>query len=156
MNWKSSCQHKHKVFFWLLVQDRLSTLNILKRKNQQIASFNCVLCSLNTEETVDHLFFECDLAKTCWGLIGLTVNSSPDPIQRFESFRLQINTSSFMEIIIIMCWSLWTVRNDVIFRGIPASSMRRFEIFKSIFGQLLWRAKRKYFPAIESWLEQVV
>jgi hypothetical protein len=34
--------------------------------------------------------------------------------------------------------------------------MRRFEIFKSIFGQLLWRAKRKYFPAIESWLEQVV
>jgi len=31
--WKSSCQHKHKVFFWLLAQDRLSTRNILRRKN---------------------------------------------------------------------------------------------------------------------------
>ena len=24
--WKSSCQHKHKVFFWLLTNDRLSTV----------------------------------------------------------------------------------------------------------------------------------
>jgi hypothetical protein len=41
--WKSSCQPKHKVFFWLLVQDRLSTRNILKRRNMQLPSFNCVL-----------------------------------------------------------------------------------------------------------------
>lgn len=30
--WKSSCQHKHKVFFWLLSKDRVSTRNILKRE----------------------------------------------------------------------------------------------------------------------------
>jgi len=117
----------------------------------QLPSFNCVLCPINTEETVDHLFLECDMAKTCWGLIGLTVINGPDPFQRFESFRSQINTSFFMEIIIIICWSIRTVRNDIIFGGIPTSSMRCLEIFKSIFRQLLWRAK-KYFPTIESWL----
>jgi hypothetical protein len=30
------------------------------------------------------------------------------------------------------------------------------EIFKITFKQLLWRAKKSYFPAIESWIEQVV
>jgi hypothetical protein len=30
--WKSYCQPKHKVFYWLLLKDRLSTRNILKEK----------------------------------------------------------------------------------------------------------------------------
>lgn len=30
--WKSACQPKHKVFCWLLLKDRLSTKNILRRK----------------------------------------------------------------------------------------------------------------------------
>jgi hypothetical protein len=30
------------------------------------------------------------------------------------------------------------------------------EIFRLHFKQLLWRAKKKYFPAIELWLEQLV
>jgi len=37
--WKSSCQPKHKVFFWLLDQDRLSTRNLLKRKNMYLPSY---------------------------------------------------------------------------------------------------------------------
>jgi hypothetical protein len=55
--WKSSCQHKHKVFFWLLSHDKLSTRNILRRKSMHLPSYNCVLCSLTTEETIQHLFF---------------------------------------------------------------------------------------------------
>lgn len=121
-----------------------------------LPSYNYVLCPLSNEETVDHLFLECNLAKECWGLIGLIVINSPDPLQRFESFKMQIGSRFFMEIIIIMCWSIWTIKNDTIFRGIPVSSLGGLEIFKSIFRQLLWRAKKKYFPAIESWLEQLV
>jgi hypothetical protein len=29
--WKTSVQKRHKVFFWLLLKDRLSTRNILRR-----------------------------------------------------------------------------------------------------------------------------
>jgi hypothetical protein len=32
--WKCSAQKKHKVFFWLLLKDRLSTRNILRRKTE--------------------------------------------------------------------------------------------------------------------------
>jgi hypothetical protein len=54
--WKSSCQHKHKVFFWLLIQDRLNTCNILKRKHFHLPSFDCPLCESSQEETRGHLF----------------------------------------------------------------------------------------------------
>jgi hypothetical protein len=114
--WKSSCQHKHKVFFWLLAQDRLSTRNILRRKNMHLESYACVLCDCSVEE-VDHLFLHCVFAKTCWNWIGIMVPQNKGPFQILESFRAQLNVSFFMEIIIIMCWSIWTVRNNLVFRG---------------------------------------
>jgi hypothetical protein len=114
-----------------------------------------VLCNQNTKET-EHLFLDCELAKACWGKIGLPVDSSLNSLQIFHSPKLQLGVPFFMEAIIIMSWSIWTLRNDAIFRGIPASSLRGAEIFKDIFGLLLWRAKKKYFYVISSWLEQVV
>lgn len=59
--WKTFCQPKFKVLFWLLLKDRLSTRNIIRRKNMHLESYNCVLCNLATEETVTHLFLECPL-----------------------------------------------------------------------------------------------
>lgn len=88
------------------------------------AEYNCVLCSLNSEETVNHLFLECDFAREFLALVGLTVISDPDPLVRFESFKSQLHSKFYMELIIIMCWSIWTVCNDFIFRGILVSSLR--------------------------------
>jgi hypothetical protein len=36
--WKSSVQKMHKVIFWLLLKDRLSTRNILRRRYQVLPS----------------------------------------------------------------------------------------------------------------------
>lgn len=154
--WKSSCQHNHKVFFWFLIKDRLSTRNLLKRKNMILPSYNCILCNEGIEESRDHLFLECKFARNCWALLGLTIVSSPELEERVTSLKSQLNVKFFMEIIIIMCWSIWTVRNDFIFRNIPAGCIRCVEIFKRIFKLLLWRAKKKYFPDIELWLEHSV
>jgi hypothetical protein len=55
--WKCSTQKKHKAFFWLLLNDRLSTRNLLKRKNRVLPSYDCVLCHFLVEETLDHLFW---------------------------------------------------------------------------------------------------
>lgn len=40
--WKSNVQPKHKVFFWLLLKDRISTRGLLKRKNMEFPSYNCL------------------------------------------------------------------------------------------------------------------
>jgi hypothetical protein len=47
--WKCSAQKKHKVFFWLLLKDRLSTRNILRRKNKALHSYDCVPCPQHEE-----------------------------------------------------------------------------------------------------------
>jgi hypothetical protein len=49
--WNSSCQNKHKVFAWLFLKDRLSTRELLKRKNMELQDYSCVLCSSLTEDT---------------------------------------------------------------------------------------------------------
>lgn len=50
--WKCLCQPKHKVFFWLLIKDKLSTRNILRRKNMYLDSYSCVLCLQKTVPTL--------------------------------------------------------------------------------------------------------
>jgi hypothetical protein len=35
---------KHKVFFWLLLKDRVSTRDILRRRNQPLDIYSCELC----------------------------------------------------------------------------------------------------------------
>jgi hypothetical protein len=55
-----------------------------------------------------------------------------------------------MEVIVIMSWRIWTVRNDAIFQGISKNILRCLENFKQVFGLLLWHAKKKNFPQIEA------
>jgi hypothetical protein len=44
MLWKSSDQLKHKVFFWLLLKNRLNTRGLLRRKRMQLESYACEMC----------------------------------------------------------------------------------------------------------------
>jgi hypothetical protein len=154
--WKSSCQHNHKVFFWLLIQDRLSTRNILKRKHMFLQSYNCVLCNALLEETVEHLFLHCDFAKECWSIIGLAIPFGYEPFQIFDYFRRQLNVQFFMEIIILLCWSIWMSRNNLIFRNEEASKDKCKAIFRNVFALVILRAKKNYLPNISLWLEQLV
>jgi hypothetical protein len=89
--WQCLCQPKHKVFFWLLIKDRLSTRNILKRKNMFLDSYNCVLCLQNTEETYQHLFLHCPFAQQCWNLIHIDIPLNEDfpEVTEFFNDRLQ-------------------------------------------------------------------
>jgi hypothetical protein len=47
--WKSSCQGRHKFFFWMLLHDRLNTSNLLGRKQFIIQSYNCATLSCSQE-----------------------------------------------------------------------------------------------------------
>lgn len=47
--WGSSCLGKQKFFFWLLLRDRLSTRNLLRRKNMFLEDYSCVLCNTGHE-----------------------------------------------------------------------------------------------------------
>jgi len=59
--WKSSCQNKRKSF-WLVLKDRLSTRNVLQRRNIFFLDYSCVHCMNTTEETLFHLLVGCPFA----------------------------------------------------------------------------------------------
>jgi hypothetical protein len=61
--WNSSSQPKQKLFFWLLLHDRLNTRNLIGRKNFQLQSYDYVCRTFNVEETLDHLFWLCLFAE---------------------------------------------------------------------------------------------
>lgn len=80
-NWIwDSCQPKNK-FFLLLIKDRLSTRNILRRTHMVLNSYNCVLSQQSVEETLVHLFLDVR------SLLNLTeCGSSSEPSIHFGKF----------------------------------------------------------------------
>ena len=54
--WKNATILRYKVFFWMLLNDRVNTRKLLQRKSFHLPSYNCELCDAHTEETALHLF----------------------------------------------------------------------------------------------------
>jgi len=92
--WKTCCQNKYKVSFWFLLKDRVSTRNILRRRNMVLQNYNCALCS-QVEETSVHLFLKCDFAVECWAKLGFFYNQHEDIFSFFRHLRLHLNVPFF-------------------------------------------------------------
>lgn len=113
--WGCSCQPKHKVFFWLVLKDIISTRGLLKRKNMVLQDYNCVLCNANVEESLFHLLLDCPFASQCWSFINIQVDPNLDPFENLQNCKDQLQVPFLMEIIVLMCWIIWKARNDLIF-----------------------------------------
>jgi hypothetical protein len=68
--WKTCCQSKHKVFFWLLLQDRLNTTQLLQRKSFFPARLiTLVLCVVPCSWNQELIYSSHALLPTCVGSI---------------------------------------------------------------------------------------
>jgi hypothetical protein len=47
-----------------------------------------------------------------------------------------------MDIIVLICWSIWSVRNNLIFRGEVDSLEIYKHYYKEVFGLVILRAKK--------------
>ncbi|TVU31700.1 hypothetical protein EJB05_23398, partial [Eragrostis curvula] len=153
--WKSSCQMKHKVFFWLLLNDKLHTRGRLRRRNMFLDSYTCDLCILQREETLRHLFLKCNFARACWDSIGLHIPGSAATTETVKRLKRQLNVNFYMEVIILMSWSIWQTRNNWIFNNIDPTIEGCRQMFKKEMLLVVHRAKQKYFPALTSWIENL-
>lgn len=158
--WNSSCQNKHKVFFWLLIKDRLSTRELLRRKNMDLQNFSCVLCMNfscvlcmgSVEESLYHLFLGCPFVIQCWAWINIQVDTSLDPFQNLQNFKDQLQVPFFMEIVIIMCWIIWKARNDWIFRQVIPNLQASKVFFREELHMLSLRMKRRHLMEFNQWI----
>lgn len=153
--WKSSCQPKHKVSYWLLLNDRLSTRNILRRKHIHLESYNCELCSQGIEETSRHLFFSCPFAQQCWGFFKLMVSPNSNVSDNFSALKCQIHSQFFVEMIILVCWAIWLARNELIFNARQTSLQEcRRGFFKEI-KMVNLRVKSSLSSSFDQWLQSL-
>ena len=88
-NWNSSCQAKHKFFFWLLLLDKLNTRNLLGRKIFQVPSFNCATLNCPQEETLIHLFWNCPFAAKCWDFICPQRTRNLSVLEAFSDMKIK-------------------------------------------------------------------
>lgn len=153
--WNSKCQIKHKVFFWLLLKDRLSTRELLHRKGMELDSHTCDLCILQRPETTGHLFLRCNFAKACWETIGVLVAPTRNVSQNLNRMKQQLGVSFFMEIIVLMTWSIWTTRNDWIFREVDPSIPNCKRKFMEEFSLLQHRVKPEQVMIMTAWLDSI-
>lgn len=96
--------------------------------------YDCVLCDADVEESLVHLFL---FATECWNLVyRLTL----------PYHHTHTNPYIFMEIVILLCWSIWIVRNDAVLQGVAPLVARVKGIFLQKFALMFHRTKKNYSP----------
>jgi hypothetical protein len=115
--WKSRCQGKHKVFFWLLLNDHLNTRNLLHRKRFNIPMTNYIICIQGVEETMKHLFFECEFAQSCWTALHIVWDLSLVVDNMLIEGKWNFRNICYIEVIILAAWTIWIHRNNFIFNS---------------------------------------
>lgn len=151
--WKTCCQLKHKIFCWLLTNNRLNSRAMLQRKIFFIEDYTCVICSMSVFETRDHLFFHCPFAQMCWSYICPNWSPTHSGIQdEIAHIKQNLHVPFAMETIILVCWVIWTTRNDYIFEHrLPSLYVCRKK-FKEEMCWLIHRARRKDYQDLEAWV----
>jgi hypothetical protein len=153
--WKSRCQGKHRVFFWLLLNDRLNTRNLLRCKRFHVLSTICVLCNMDMEVTLMHLFFTCEFAQLCWTSLHITWDLALSATEMIEEGRGHFQYACFMEVVILASWCIWIHRNNLIFNGVQLSLPRWKKEFKELFLLCKHRAKDSLEVDMSAWLSSL-
>ena len=151
--WKSCTLPKHKIFFWLLLQDRLNTRGLLARKNFMIEDYDCVLCNQGVSEDYLHLFFECDFSRNFWWKLLLEWNNDLDLFSMLLAAKKSYKLICFKEILIVGCWSIWNHRNRSIFDNQPVCLDNCFEDFIYSFKLIMHRAKPSLKEGMTQWVD---
>src|SRR3954468_11223994 len=97
-------------------------------------NYACLLCDHPPEETVEHLFFQCDFSAACWRKLGITWPLHGNRVQFLHVAESTWGKPMFMEVFIIASWSIWKERNNKLFRSMAPSIEGWAQIFKMDFG----------------------
>jgi hypothetical protein len=74
MIWKLKMPLKIKIFIWYLQKGVVLTKDNLARRRWK-GSLKCCFCNL--DETIQHLFFDCQLATVMWRIVHVSFNITP-------------------------------------------------------------------------------
>jgi hypothetical protein len=135
VTWKAKIPLKIKIFLWYLWKGVILTKDNLA-KRQWKGCTRCCFCS--EHETIQHLFFNCPMARLMWSVISVTFGITK-PANTANLFGPWLRSFSHKQrdLVIVgvaaFCWVLWLSRNDVIFQKSKSKS-----ILQAMFRGTLW------------------
>jgi len=111
-------------FAWRVIINKVATRDNLERKGIDVGSRMCVLCGTN-EETINHLFFSCDVTSHVWKMCDSWVRrsslyhmSAQIHFSQFKFLGLHTNYSNVWGCMwMAIIWGIWSHRNGVIFKN---------------------------------------
>ena len=115
--WRSKLPYKIKIFTWLLEKGAILTKdNMLRRK--WIGDPSSKFC--DQPETIDHLFFQCSIAKCVWAMIGqcFGANNTPRDCRQYKQWIrkwLPDGHNVYHFNFAAVCWAIWKCRNKAVF-----------------------------------------
>ncbi|GKB32785.1 RNA-directed DNA polymerase, eukaryota, reverse transcriptase zinc-binding domain protein [Tanacetum coccineum] len=145
--WNRSLPIKVNVFLWRLKLNKLPSRVNLDRRGIEISSLLCPLC-LGDFETVNHSFFNCDLAKGLWSLFAkwweVDIPACGNIAEWYEwlgGLHVSSNVRLFLEGVggTIM-WAIWNFRNLLIFSSPPPKKATLWDYIVS--QSYLWISSR--------------
>jgi hypothetical protein len=143
--WKTRLPHKIKVFMWLVMHKKILTKDNLFKKNWK-GNLECIFCGFS--ESIDHLFFQCPVARFTWRIVysALGLNSIPDNVD--DLFGTWINSFNKTEknLVLFGCgaviWAIWRCRNNCCF-GTNRIDDPTNVIFSCCFWLNTWAIRQK-------------
>jgi hypothetical protein len=115
--WEAKIPMKVKIFMWLIDANAILTKDNLRRKNWQ-GDKRCFFC--NIFESVEHLFFDCYVARYIWRLLAYIVGADCRP-SSFDQFWIWVDRylhkhkKIHMVGLSAICWAVWKSRNAIHF-----------------------------------------
>jgi hypothetical protein len=144
IGWRLKLPLKIKIFSWYLRRGVILTKDNLAKRNWN-GNKKCVFCS--REETIQHLFFDCHVAKFIWRVVSLTFGLGvPTSIMDLYSlWLLNVSARTRSKILVgatAICWAIWLTRNDVVFDKSPIKSYMQV-LFRGTYWCRFWALLQK-------------
>ena len=153
--WRMKMPLKVKAFSWLVIKNRILTKDNLSKKGWKGAKF-CEFC--DCEESVNHLFFSCSLAKFLWNIVGCALGSQRAPMSFFDLCQNWLSSYTGKDRVVVLLgsaallWSIWKTRNKSCFQSVmPSGSTDIIFLVCSLLDS--WKNLQK--RGVQSMLHQV-
>ncbi|GJY48454.1 RNA-directed DNA polymerase, eukaryota, reverse transcriptase zinc-binding domain protein [Tanacetum coccineum] len=145
--WNRLIPNKVNVFIWRLMLNKLPTRVNLDRRDIDVGSILCPIC-LEDIETVNHIFFSCNMAKDLWSMfaiwwdidIPVCANVS-EWFEWLDDLAVSNKVRSYIDGVgDSLMWHIWKFRNESIF---SSSLPKKALIWDSIISHsFLWISSR--------------
>lgn len=116
--WRFKIPLKIKIFLWLLLRGRILTKDNLFKRGWKKGDAKCQFC--DQLESIQHLFFDCPLARLIWSIICCAFEFKPASSSShlfgdwLDAFGAKLKPLVITGVA-AMIWAIWKTRNKACF-----------------------------------------